>query len=322
MKRHVHKVLANGNPQAFKYIIKWTAWSLQNPGQRAEVALVFKGGRGTGKGVFGRAVKAAFGQHGMHISSDRHLTGHFNAHFQDCALLFADEAYWPGHKAAEGSIKRLITEPTLLIEPKGINAFEIENCIHLILAANEEWVVPAGQDERRHAVFEVSERHKQQRDYFRPLFDEMENGGVAAMVHDLLAYDLAGWHPRDDVPKTAALHEQKLLSLSAEKQWWFNLIQNGELPEGSDAVRRLVIGTDLYKHMRETVPALKVKSDHVLSKVLKDAGVNRHTDYRIGKHRAWQLPQLAEARAVWDQQIGQASAWVGPKEWIVAERRF
>jgi phage/plasmid-associated DNA primase len=86
-------VLANGDPKAFRYIIKWTAWTLQNPGARAEVALIFKGGRGTGKGVFARAIKEAFGQHGMHISSDKHLTGHFNAHFQDCALLFADEAY-------------------------------------------------------------------------------------------------------------------------------------------------------------------------------------------------------------------------------------
>jgi hypothetical protein len=314
-------VLANSDAAAFRYIIKWTAWTLQNPDNRAEVALIFKGGRGTGKGAFARAVKQAFGQHGMHISSDKHLTGHFNAHFQDCALLFADEAFWPGHKAAEGSIKRLITEPTLLIEPKGVNAYEVENCIHLIMATNEKWVVPAGEDERRYAVFKVCELYKQSKDYFRALFAEMEAGGSAAMMHDLLAYDLKGWHPRDGVPQTDALHEQKLLSLSPERQWWFNFIKLGELPPNSDVERLLAIGSDLYDHMRKTVPALKVKSDHFLSDTLKEGGCDRDHDYRIGKSRAWQFPPLAEARKKWDKEMGGATKWVG-EEWVKAVEWF
>jgi hypothetical protein len=213
----------------------------------------------------------------------------------------------------------LITEPTLLIEPKGVNAFEVENCIHLIMAANEKWVVPAGEDERRYAVFKVSDYHRQSKAWFDPLYAEMNTGGVAAMMHDLLAYDLKGWHPRDDVPQNAALHEQKLLSLSPEKQWWLDFIRNGELPKSSDMGRLLVVGSYLYENMRATVPALKLKSDHVLSEILTEGGCNRDSDYRIAKKRAWQLPPLEAARAEWDRKMGRVTEWVGAEKWVVSE---
>ena len=150
----------------------WVAYALQNPGKPAEVALVFKGGRGTGKGVFGRTLKNIFGQHGRHISSATHLAGHFNAHLADCALLFADEAFWPGDKSAEGTLKRLITEPTLFIERKGVDAFELPNALKVVMATNEEWAIPAGIDERRFAVFAVSDESRQRDDYFGPLYAE------------------------------------------------------------------------------------------------------------------------------------------------------
>ena len=81
MKEHIKVVLAGGNEKAFDYIIRWLAWAVQHPDQRAEVALVFKGGRGVGKGTLGNAMCRIFGQHGVHISNASHLTG-FNGQAQ------------------------------------------------------------------------------------------------------------------------------------------------------------------------------------------------------------------------------------------------
>jgi Family of unknown function (DUF5906) len=100
-----------------------------------------------------------FGQHAVHISSADHLAGRFNAHLRDACLLFADESYWPGDKRAEGTLKRLITEPDLLIEPKGRDAVTARNMLHVMMASNEDWIVPAGEHERRFAVFDVSKCH-------------------------------------------------------------------------------------------------------------------------------------------------------------------
>jgi hypothetical protein len=79
-----------------EYIIKWTAWAFQHPGEVPEVALVFKGGKGAGKGIFGRALCEIFGQHVIQISSTIHHGRRFNAHLADCAMLFADDGILAG----------------------------------------------------------------------------------------------------------------------------------------------------------------------------------------------------------------------------------
>jgi hypothetical protein len=85
-------------------------------------------------------------------------------------------------------------------------------------------------DERRYAINNINERWKQNKSYFGPLFAEVENGGVGAMLYDLLKMDLEGWHPREEIPQTAALVEQKMLSLEGPEQWWVNMLGNGQHP--------------------------------------------------------------------------------------------
>lgn len=209
MRAHIRDVLASGDEASDSYIIRWMAWTLQNPDEPAEVALTFRGEPGTGKGVFGRTMAQLFGQHGLHTGGSEMITGRFNKHFRDCCLLFADEVVWDGDRKAEAKVKTFLTEPTLMIEGKGVDAVTWPNMLHVIISSNSEWVVPAGPFERRYAVFDVATTQRQRRDYFAPLFAELESGGLAAMLHDLLAMDLGRWHPREDVPKTDALNDQR-----------------------------------------------------------------------------------------------------------------
>jgi hypothetical protein len=330
IKTHVREVLANGNEDSFNYIIKTTAWWFQNPGKRGEVALIFKGGKGSGKGVAGRLLKRIFGQHGLHISSSGHLTGKFNAHFNDCALLFADEAYWPGDKSVEGTLKRMITEPTLLIEPKGINAYEVTNALKIIMAANADWVVPASVDERRFAVFAVSEAHKQSKAHFEPLYANVAAEGPAAMLYDLLAMDLKGWHPREGVPPTNALQDQKELSLEALDVWWLTLLRQGWLPgtalladHGNRSKNppprppRLdeAPSQALYHHARTSVPKLKSFADAALSRGLEKYGVTKGSRINGNGARTRRFPPLKEARETWAKDMPET--WDDPEEeWI------
>lgn len=233
MQRHVLEVLAAGDQQHADYILRWAAWAVQNPGRVAEVALVFRGGEGTGKGTFARAMKDLFGQHGVHVTSGPELTGRFNSHMRDCSLLFADEAVAPEDRDAVGRLKAMVTEPTIRVEPKGVDSQEVPNCLHVIMASNERWVVPAGEGDRRFVVFDVSEARKEDRAWFDPLFAQLQAGGLAAMLHDLLAMDIRGWHPRQGRPKTVAHAEQKAQSLQGVDRLWFDCLNAGELPVGA-----------------------------------------------------------------------------------------
>ena len=199
------------------------------------------------------------------------LTGRFNAHLRDTCLLFADEAYWPGDKGAEGSLKRLITEPELFIEGKGRDGVMVANRLHVIIASNEDWVIPAGLDERRFVVFDVAEHRKQDKSWFDPLYAEMDNGGLEAMLRDLLELDLDGWHPRNII-RTEALREQQLRSLSPENEWVLELLETGIL-EGADSKDPSCARSEsLFKQAREISPRLKFKSNQLLAQELIKRG--------------------------------------------------
>lgn len=323
MRQHIREVLAASDAVADAYITRWAAWAAQNPGEAAEVALVFQGGRGTGKGTFARALKQLFGQHGLQVTSPGQLTGRFNAHMQDCCLLFADEAIAPGDKAAESVLKGLITEPELTIEGKGVNAVQTRNRLHIVMASNDEWVVPAGVDERRFAVFRVAETRKGDHDYFAALHGEIADGGLAAMLHDLLATDLAGWHPRREVPGTTALQQQKDLSLGPAEQFVLGILESGEIPAARHRGRPpFVLSNDdgrqpgIYTAMRRSSPRLREWSDQRLGKVLcEEWGCERRRN-RLGQ-RGWAFPPLADMRARWDERYG-PRRWDKLDDWLEA----
>jgi uncharacterized protein DUF5906 len=184
IRKHIKEVLADGDPKADDYIIRWVAWGFQHPDELPLVALVLIGLKGRGKGTFARVLEIIYGNHALQISSQRHIVGNFNAHLENLVLMISDEAYWAGHKADAGSLQRIITEPTLAIEAKGCDVRNVKNYIRLLMLAEPGWSVPAGQDERRYAIFDVSkEAHDET--YFKALYREIDNRGPAAMLYDL-----------------------------------------------------------------------------------------------------------------------------------------
>ena len=137
------------------------ARGVQQPDRAGEVAAVLKGKEGVGKGVLAKYYGRCFGSHFRHIAQASHLTGKFNSHLQHCSCLFADEAFFAGDRSHELILKAIITEETLMIEPKGLDAYPVRNCIRLIMSSNSDWVVPAGADARRYFVLNVSDAKKQ-----------------------------------------------------------------------------------------------------------------------------------------------------------------
>lgn len=306
MRDHIRVVLADGNAEHADYILKWAAWAVQNPAEPAEVALVFKGGRGTGKGTFARSLKHLFGQHGLQITSSGHLTGRFNSHLRDCCLLFADEALAPEDKKAESILKGLITEPEFTVEGKGLNAVQARNRLHIIMASNEEWVIPAGADERRFAIFSAAEGRKS-KEYFTALYAQMSDSGLSAMLHDLLAIDLTDWHPRYNVPQTQSLLEQKEQSLTPADQFILHILEEGRIPCAIMAPPNIVYSNDkgfdlgLYTVMRNSSPKLKDFSYQKLANILKKWNCTWASN---GAARGWCFPELADMRAEWERRYG------------------
>jgi hypothetical protein len=205
----------------------------------------------------------------------------------------------------------------LLIEQKGVDATVVRNCLHVLMASNESWVVPVGEAERRFAVFEVSNCRRQDSAWFRPLNAQLDNGGLEAMLHDLLAMDLGDWHPRE-VPKTEGLREQQARSLSPEDEWLVGLLQDGMLP-GADPrnPHRAVSGehyvnvvsgmsercekrSGLFDRARQSSPRLRNKSHNELGAYLRSLGCR---PVRVFRQRGWEFPPLPDCRKAWEERF-------------------
>lgn len=223
---HLLNNICSTDEQHFNYLFAWIAHIVQRPRERIGIALVLRGKMGTGKTKVGEIIGSLFPRHYFLVDDPRYVTGQFNAHMASCLLLQADEAVWAGDKAAEGRLKGLITAPMQQIEAKGIDPIRLDNFVRLIMTSNEEWVVPAGKDERRFAVLDVDPRCAKNHDYFAEMDREMADGGLAHLLADLLAFDLTTVDLRN-APHTGALLEQKFRSLSSVDAWWLERLMSG-----------------------------------------------------------------------------------------------
>ena len=240
---HMADNVCNGDPEDFAWVMGWFASIFQRPTEKTGNAIVLKGAQGAGKTIVGKVMGQLLGEHYTLVSDPRYVTGRFNSHLIKSLLLQLDEATWGGDHVATGKLKDLITGEWQLIEFKGKEPVSVRNYLRLLITSNNDWVVPAGLDERRFAVFDVGEAQMQNHAYFQAIEDEMENGGYGALLEYLLTYDLeeTDLHP---IPRTQALFDQKLASMTPEMSWWIDVLNEGSLPgdkpgEGRAPARRL-----------------------------------------------------------------------------------
>jgi hypothetical protein len=202
---------------------------VQHPEEPGEVALVIRSDEeGTGKGILGRYLCLMLGQHALHITHAPHLTGRFNDHLQDCVFLFADEAFFAGDKTHGDVLKGLITEYELTIEGKYRAVVPTRNRLHILIVSNRDWVVPMSITARRFVITEALDTHRGDRAYFAKIIEQMDGGGLAAMLNELWTRDISNFDVRL-IPETDEGREQKALSLPSLDRWWLGVLSRGYL---------------------------------------------------------------------------------------------
>jgi hypothetical protein len=315
---HLKEIICRGNADHYSYLFNWMALAIQHPERQGEVAIVLRGKEGTGKGAFAKQFGSLFGSHFLQISESVHLTGKFNSHLQRCSVLFADEAIFAGDRSHEGVLKALVTEEYLMIEPKGVNAYQARNHIHLLMASNNDWVVPAGADARRYFVLDVSDAHMQDTDYFGAIDAEMQSGGREALLYMLLNRDISAFNVRR-VPRTDALEAQKSYTRSGIDRLVEKCASEGVLPFGHRTHSNVAVtsgedqGRGFYVAARRISPDLRRTGSVAIARTLKkDWECN---PWHSGGERGIEFPPLQKLRRLFDQKHG-AQDWDDDvKEW-------
>ena len=237
IQEHIEKNVCAGDPALINYFYDWNAFTFQHPEKPAGTAVVLVGEKGTGKGVLGHFIMKTWGVHAIHLSQSSQLVGKFNRQLEDACFVFADEAFFAGDKVAEGVLKSLITEPFLMIEPKGFDAFQQKNYMKVFMATNNEKAVPASRDERRFCVFNVSNEKRGDHAYFSALKEAMDDPAVqAAFLHEMLTRDITGFHA-GKIPESEGLKEQRYYSLCSIGKWLVECLTHGEFRFKDESLR-------------------------------------------------------------------------------------
>lgn len=325
---HIYRVICSEKQDYFEYMLDVMALTVQFPGRPTGVAVVLRGDSGAGKGSFIEPFGRLFGIHFIQVDKQELVTGRFNMHLANKIILFADEAVWAGNKQDAGALKRLVTEKTLTIERKFMDAVVEPNCLHLFMATNDRWVWPATFQERRGFILDVKLQSWATRDYFNALHHEWDNGGAEAF----LAFCQQRKVPGDrlsPIPRTEALAEQQRLSMDGLHQWWLDKLQQGEIGVGTGdwpafvpmrqlyedfievtnltgARQRRLTETQMAHEMRDMLPP-SAKRKRRLSNI----NVARFGPPVVANVQAygWDLPPLAECRAVFEKKVGVTFNW-------------
>lgn len=312
IRAHVEDVLAGGNKDHADYIIRWTAWKLQNPSAVPRVALGFRGEEGIGKSFYHNGLCIIFGSHALRVHNMSGVSGRFNAHMRHLCFLFADEVSVVDEEQ-EGALKGIITEARLPIEGKGKDIIQAENHLAVGMASNRKWMIPAGIGARRFAVFNVSDKRKGDADYFSRLFAQAGAGGWSAMLHELRRMELGTWHPEAHRPNTEALADQQLRSLRGLERFVADFLLSGEVAVGNHRGERLFVPTLALCEFVGRQSRGEVPTSREVQLLFGPLGFEKDDSARP---RGWVLPTLPEARAAWDR-VKMPLAWPEVDGWSV-----
>jgi hypothetical protein len=318
-REHVRRVLCGGDAETFEWLLDWAAMLFQQPGRHAETAIVLLGGQGVGKGHFADKMlgRTFDSRHYAHVVDRRRVFGQFNDVLSGRCLLFVDEATWGGDKRDAGIIKGLVTEGTVQIERKHIPAAFEPSMLHIVLASNEKWPVGVDADDRRFCVVRVRDDKSSDLGYFAAMLAELEAGGRAAMLAELLERPVDPNRLRRP-PNTDARRDLKVRSLGPEETWWYEKLWEGQLlpfhkgwmPE----VQKDTLYEDYVQALQKTGCTRRQFETELGMLIRSLAPGAREVRKRPDLKRWWIMPPLADCRRAFAATLRSRFDWPSEHE--------
>ena len=317
LRLHLLEVICQRDVSLFNWLLGWMAHAVQHPGRPAETAVALRGIQGSGKSITGRLFGKLFGRHFVRVCNPKHLTGNFNAHLHQCVVLLADEVFGSNNRTAEGTLLTLISEEEIQIERKGFDTRSAKNCVHLIMTSNSDWMVPAHHTDRRFAIFDLADTHAEDHPYFEAMEAEMVAGGYEAMLYDLKQLDFSTVNVRK-APKTEALREQKIASLSPGERWWYDRLMTGSILRDHSTWQTVIPREDLHEEYGKALGGSRKKESTttelgmLLHRLVPGLSDTRRKMPPIGgsRKRCWQFPSLDDCREAFDHYTQDKHPWL------------
>ena len=175
--------LTQDNKEQTAWLKQWIAWTVQNPGQKQQIAPVFVGGQGVGKSFFGNIFLEQLFQNQWGSASPKILEGAFSVEpFINKMFVFIDEAKFHSESATD-EIKKLIRSDRLGGAEKFQSARTYRIFARVVFASNKFDMNIGQQNMQDRALFYLKTYDKDYKDMnerdfrnwtvtLKPFFDE------------------------------------------------------------------------------------------------------------------------------------------------------
>lgn len=317
---HSLQNICRGDAELNEWLLGYFAHIFQRPWEKPGVAIVMRGKKGVGKNALIERVGHLLGRHFMVTAHKRYLVGNFNSHLEGLLGIVLDEAFWSGQRDLDGLLKDLVTGSSHIIERKGQEPYKIASCLRTFIVGNERWLVPATDDERRYAVFDVGEDRMQDGRFFDDMRTGMEAGGYQLLLRYFLDFDLGKVNPRK-APNTEALLDQKLRTQSPFERWWYDSLHEGMIKGSTfiDEWPTTVGRTELrdaytqYKQQHRMGSGWCESAEEFGRLVKENLPPMKTSRPRaaegVARQRVYEMPSLIEARKYFERRMGKTIKW-------------
>jgi hypothetical protein len=214
------------DPSHRQWFERWLAYPLQHPGAKMLSAVVLWGTQqGTGKTFVAHIMKEIYGDNFGEIGMDD-IYNSFNAWGVNKQFVLGEEiAGGENKKVLSDRLKKLITQPDILVNTKFIQQYTIRDCINYFFTSNHPDAFYLEDTDRRFFIHEFRGAPKSGAWYAE--IDKWKlNGGPAALFDYLLHLDLGEFNPKSAPPETKAKIDMRDESRTEVETWVAKLKSN------------------------------------------------------------------------------------------------
>jgi len=226
---YIRVVISNNDMEVYKYIISWIRNIILTPWNKTKVAIFLQSKQGCGKGIFvWFLINCVFGLHcSTAVNGLTPLTQKHNKILMNKIFINVDELKCNSQKDFHGmfdTMKGLITEPRITVEPKGLESFDIENHCNYILTTNNMFSVKIEKNDRRYLCLRINEEKMGDYEFFRHIAEDVFTPEGGSLFYNYLSeLDDSECCRLNPIPQTALKSEMADLSLSSVDLFFRNL---------------------------------------------------------------------------------------------------
>ena len=178
------KILCNNQLDVYDYVLKYIAQMIQFPAVKSIVP-TFISKQGAGKGTLLKLLSRMLGSNKVTETSNpsRDVWGNFNSMMVNSFLVNLNELSKKETVEAEGQIKTLSTDSTLIINQKGVNQFKTASHHRFIITTNKEDPLNTTGDDRRNIIIRSSDEKCGDKKYFETINKYLDDDLVIKNIY-------------------------------------------------------------------------------------------------------------------------------------------